>query len=156
MHSVGSNKVWRQKKDGTKYLSTSAHVYNSPELRHFYLQCKSFGNLNHIQMASIRKQCLDWISKGFLLKVDIFVAFENSRVWTKDGQPQQIDADNRIKPMQDGLSKMLSIDDKWFFSATIEKVTCNSKDYEQCVIKISPIKAKTLTEIQNLRNTVGF
>lgn len=156
MHKVGSNKVWRRRKDGSKYLSTSAHVYNSPELVQFYLQCKNFSNINYIQMAKIRTQCTEWIAKGFLLKIEVYVAFENSRIWTKEGQPQQIDADNRLKPMQDGLSKMLGIDDKWFFCGSIEKVTCNSKELESCTIKISPIKAKTLTEIQNLRNTAAF
>lgn len=139
------------RKNGEKYMGTSAHIYNSPALTHFYLQCKNFANINYVQMAGIRKKCLEWISKGNLLKVEMFVAFENGRVWTKDGQPQQIDADNRIKPMQDGLSKMLSIDDRWFFCASIEKVTCDSKESECISIRITPQKARTLQEIKNLR-----
>ena len=151
MHSVGSNKVWRQKKDGTKYLSTSAHVYNSPELRHFYLQCKNFANINYVQIAGIRKQCVDWISKGFVLKTEAWVGFENSRVWTKNGQPQKIDSDNRLKPLQDGLSKMLSIDDCWQYCSSIEKVTVVSKDLESCTVRITPIKPRTMEEIIRLK-----
>ncbi len=151
MHSVGSNKVWRQKKDGTKYLSTSAHVYNSPELNHFYLQCKSFANLNHVQMTAIRKQCLEWIRKGYVLKTEAWVGFENSRVWTKEGQPKQIDSDNRLKPLQDGLSKMLGIDDLWVFNATIEKVTVSSKDLESCAVRLSAIKPRTMDEVKRLK-----
>lgn len=151
MHSVGSNKVWRQRKNGEKYMGTSAHVYNSPELTHFYLQCKNFANINYVQMAGIRKQLLDWISKGYVLKTEAWVGFENGRVWTKEGQPQQVDSDNRLKPLQDGLSKMLDLDDKWIFSATIEKVTVASKDLESCSVRIMPIKPRTMDEVRQLK-----
>jgi hypothetical protein len=139
------------RKNGEKYMGTSAHVYNSAALNHFYLQCKNFANINYIQISEIRKKCLQWISKGYVLKTEAWVGFENSRVWTKNGQPQKIDSDNRLKPLQDGLSKILDIDDCWQYCSSIEKVTVISKDLESCTVRISPIKPRTMDEVKRLK-----
>jgi hypothetical protein len=128
----------------------------SEEYDLFLLRLQSFKNANHHNFVQIRTQLLAWIKDGFVLRVDTWYAFEHKRIWTLDGQPQEIDADNRRKAMQDGLSKMLDIDDKWFFSGNVEKVSCNSKDLECSVIRILPVKARTLAEIRLIRNTAAF
>lgn len=155
MYEINVTKVWKMGKRG-KYMGFKTSKRKAASLTHFQLQCQSFRNVNHQKIASIKKECLQWISEGKLLRVDTWFAFENSRIWTKDGQPKVIDADNRRKPMQDGLAQMLGIDDKWFFSGNIEKVTCVSKEYECTIIRILPVKARTLTEIQAIRNTAAF
>lgn len=142
------------KKTGREYMGVGTSKRKSDVLIHFQLLCTSFKNQHLNQIKIIREQCLGWISKGYVLRVDTWFAFEHSRLWTKDGQPQMLDADNRRKALQDGLANILDIDDKWIFSGMIEKVTCDSKEYEQCVIKIIPVKCRTLTEIRHQRTMV--
>lgn len=143
------------KKTGDIYTGIVTSKYKSDSLTIFQLQCKDFRNRNLSKVYQIREILMKWISQGFVLRVDSWFAFEHSRIWTKDGQPQVLDADNRRKALQDGLATILDIDDKWFFSGNVEKVTTTSKDYEQCLIRITPVKARTLQEIQNLKNEVG-
>lgn len=39
----------------------------------------------------------------------------------KDGTPKRNDTSNRIKALEDVLSKLLGIDDKWFWAGTYDK-----------------------------------
>lgn len=156
LYETNVTKCWKKSKAGQPYMGFKTSRRKSDVLQHFQLQCLSFKNTNLIKIGQIRNELLNWIKDGFVLRVDTFIAFERSRIWTKDGQPQVIDADNRRKALQDGLAKILDIDDKWFFSGNIEKVTCDQKESECSLIRISPVKCRSLTEINNLRNTADF
>lgn len=155
MYETNVSKKWKHGKNG-KYMGFVTSKRRSDELVHFQKSCQSFKNVNHKALEFIRSECLRWIKMGFVLRLDTYFAFENSRIWTKAGQPKGLDADNRRKALQDGVCSILDIDDKWIFSGIIEKVTCDSEDQEQCLIRISPIKHRTLQEIKNLRSTAAF
>ncbi len=156
MYDTTVRKVKKRNKAGKIYQGVITGKKCSLELEHFKLRCRSFKNVNHVLISQMRLQCLEWIKQGYILRVDTWFGFEHSRIWTKDGQPQRIDSDNRRKPMQDGLAEILDIDDKWFFSGNIEKVTSDSKELECGIIRIMPIKARTLKQIRLLRNTGAF
>ena len=158
MYEPTTHKKWKVNRAGQKYLGVRVGRRASDELKAFQLKCLSHKNSKLDFFRIIRTQCLEWIKQGYLLRVDTWVAFEHSRLWTLDGQPKQLDADNRRKPLQDSLASILNIDDKWFFAGNIEKVTCRSKDLEQSVVRIQPHKARTLDDIKFLRssNTKGF
>lgn len=126
----------------------------SGELESFQLKCKQFENVNFEKLKPIKLKVKEYIAQGFVLQLDTWFILEYSRIFSKDGYPKTIDADNRRKPMQDAISNMLGIDDKWIFCGIIEKATCSNKDSEQCIIKITPTKPKNLEQIiKNLANS---
>lgn len=108
----------------------------------------------HARLESARRNGL-----RFALRVDTYFAFEESRLWTVNNLAQQIDADNRLKPCRDALSKLLGIDDKHFFGGFFEKITTHSKEYECSTLRITLMTPRTLedlkTEIQRQARTRG-
>ena len=58
----------------------------------------------------------DW--KGYtVFEIDFFFVIKRERLWTKDNAPKRFDADSRIKAGQDVFSKVLGMDDKYFWSS---------------------------------------
>ena len=82
----------------------------------------------------LRKQELAKQGKILALKLELFAIFPRDKIFTSSGKLEIIDADNRIKPAQDVLSKILCLDDKHIFKNEIEKVSGSS---EYMVIKIT-------------------
>lgn len=138
-------------KKGKQYQGVKTSRYASSELVHFKKQCQSFYNLNFKTINAISAQVKEWIALGLTIQMDTFVALENSRVWTLENTPKQIDRDNFLKGTQDALCEILGIDDKHIFTGLIEKVTCETKDQEQTLIKLSAFKPRTLNEIMKTK-----
>ena len=46
-------------------------------------------------------------NKPFALKIDMYFVFEKSKILTKNNKAERLDRDNRIKPLQDQLSKII-------------------------------------------------
>lgn len=151
MYETTGRAVIKVNKKGKQYQGVKTSRYASPELTHFKKQCTSFYNLNFKVIDSISSKIKEWIAQGYVIRLDAYVSFERSRIFTLDNNPKQIDADNRRKALQDSLSEMLGIDDKMIFSGIMEKVTCESKQDEQCVVNFTPMKPRTLNEIKSLK-----
>lgn len=96
----------------------------------------------------VRKATLE--KKRIAFRVDTYFAFENSRIWTVNNLPQQLDADNRLKPCRDALAKILEIDDKYFFSGFFEKVTTTNKNEECTILRIETMYPRTLEDIKKV------
>lgn len=151
MYETTGRPVIKINKQGKQYQGVKTSRYASPELGHFKKQCTSFYNLNFKIIDSISLKLKEWISQGYVIRMDSFVAFEHSRVWTLEKTPQRIDADNRRKALQDSISDMLGIDDKFIFSGIMEKVSCEIKEDEQCIVNFTPMKPRTLNDIKSLK-----
>jgi len=149
LYETTGRAVIKVNKQGKKYYGVKTSRYGSKELQHYKAQCKSFYNLNHKALDEIAIKIKSWISQGYVIRMDSFVAFEYSRVWSKENQPKQIDADNRRKALQDSICEILGIDDKFVFSGIMEKVTCENE--EQCLINFQPLKPRTINDIRILK-----
>lgn len=69
-------------------------------------------------------------------KLDVFLYFEPSRLFTKKGTPKRIDACNFLKALLDQIAKLLEIDDSEFWDVRVVK--CKSmiqKSYVDCFIE---------------------
>ena len=64
-----------------------------------------------------------------------------------------MDANNRLKGQLDAVATAVGIDDSFFFGGHCEKVTCSRKEEECAIIKISPMKPRTLEQILALMRT---
>lgn len=151
MYETTGRIVTKRNKSGKIYTGVKTSRYGSKELEHFKTQCKSFYNLNYEKIDSISEIMQGWINKGMVIRLDCYVAFEYSRIFTLEHNPKQLDADNRHKGLQDALSTMLKIDDKFIFSGIIEKVTCENKQDEQCIVSFEPMKPRTINDIRSLK-----
>ena len=68
-----------------------------------------------------------------------------------NNRTKPIDADNRLKPCLDAISRILDLDDRFFFASSCEKVFVPSKELKECsVIKITPMMPRTAPEIRAL------
>lgn len=107
---------------------------------------RAFENLKQHLDSMRYKMAKDGLS--FCLKVDCYFVFHVERIFTKAGEIKELDADNRLKPCRDALSKLLEIDDRHFFDGVCEKVTTRTKESECTIIRISPMVPRTLEEIR--------
>lgn len=152
MYETSVVRIRKTNKHGKSYQGFKTGKRKADCLQEFQLKCRSLKNANAKAVKTIKEQCKFWIQSGYVLKVDSWFAFTYDRIWTKDGNPKKLDADNRRKALQDGLSIILDIDDCHFFSGIVEKVTCATKELQCSVIRISPIRPQTLDEIRKQRN----
>lgn len=155
MYETTGRIVTKRNKSGKIYTGVKTGRYGSKELEHFKKQCKSFYDLNKVKIDEISLILQDWINQGMVLRLDCYVALERARVWTLDNKAKQIDADNRRKALQDAISSMLNINDKWIFSGIMEKVTCENKPDEQCFLCFTPMKPRTINDIRSLKLKQG-
>lgn len=116
------------------------------------------------QWASVNRQALNGIvasiTRGLAdiesregrvgLRVDCWFAFSEDRLFTKTDKAKSIDANNRLKPLLDGLVQVTGIDDCLFFAGNCEKVVTTSKETECTVLKIEPMRPRSLDQIRQM------
>lgn len=83
----------------------------------------------------------------YALCVDMFFCFHRDRIFTVNNKLGRLDRDNRIKPMQDQLSKIIGLDDKYVFSGIAEKVSCENEEDECTILRIREFKPRTKNQI---------
>jgi Holliday junction resolvase RusA-like endonuclease len=149
LYETNVNKKW-VKRNGSPFLKVSTSKRCSDELKVFKTRCELFKRQHSEKFNQFSLQCMNWVNQGYVLRMDSYCIFEHSRIWTKDNKPKQLDADNRRKALQDAVFELLNIDDKHVFCGNIEKATCDNKDLECSIIKISPVMAKNLSDIKKL------
>ena len=132
-------------------VSVSVSGYRrSKKLDDYHKRCQLFQQMNSNFIKSVSENCKQWINEGHVLRVDTYHVFHVERVWTKAGKPQVIDANNRVKACLDAIATLLGIDDRYFFDGDCGKVTCNQKDSECAIIKISPMRPMTIETLNKM------
>lgn len=131
---------------GAGWVKTAIH-------RAFEEDCQTWRYKNH----SIFKKAFDSLKevkdtysrdgKFLTLRVDTYFVFHAKRVWAVDGHIKRIDADNRLKPCLDAISRLFEIDDSHFFAGGCEKVTTDNKEEEGAYIRISLMTPRKLEHI---------
>lgn len=114
----------------------------------------SMGYKNHLakykyELLTQRRKS-EALKEPFALKVEYFFFMHRSKIITLAGKPEENDVDNRIKPCQDNLFKILNIDDSHVFPVYAEKVSIPDNEKERVIIRISSFKARTGEEITKL------
>ena len=85
----------------------------------------------------IRHKIKEWIDVGYCLKVDLKYTWEKSKIITKNGLPQRLDLDGRIKEILDALADIYDFDDKYVISLTASKTYWN-KSWSEVNASIEP------------------
>lgn len=134
---------------GSAWVKTAKH-------RLFEEDCLTWRYKNH----SLFKRAFDSLrelkdiylkdKKPFVLRVDTYFVFHYKRVWALDGAIKRLDADNRLKPCLDAISRLFEIDDSHFFAGGCEKVTTDDKAAEGAYIRISIVAPRKIESILNI------
>lgn len=114
-----------------RLIKTSAAKYFDAKVNLYAL--KKFREIEKIK---------ELIKEGDLLKVDCLFVFHKKRLIGKKNQIKTLDVNNYLKSALDGLVKCLEIDDKFFISHHVEKLTCEHEHDEQIIFSISKAELK--------------
>lgn len=68
------------------------------------------------------KERLKDLKPGEVIHVDTQFSFTRERILTKQSKPKKLDTSNRIKPIHDILSKLIEIDDCYFWHGSFSKI----------------------------------
>ncbi len=136
-------------KNGKAYWGAGQRL--SPQSIEFKKAVSAYGKVNRFALDRIASNLKKLVEQGWVLRVDVFIAFEESRVFSSPNRKiLQLDGNNRIKPLLDGVASLLGIDDSVFFRGDCEKVTTASKESECTLVRIQPVRPRTLQQIQQL------
>lgn len=80
-------------------------------------------------------------------RVDCYFALQKNRIFSANNRVESLDVDNMVKPLLDGMTKVIEIDDRFHFAVYSEKVTVYSKESECVLVNITSHKPRTLTEV---------
>ncbi len=139
-------------KTGKKYQK--ARFVKTEPHRVYMQKCLEWRLLHNTGFLQIRAEMQEKVraaraaKEKIAFRVDTYFAFDDSRLWTVNNLPEQLDADNRLKPCRDALSKLLEIDDKYFFSGFFEKISADAKHLECTYIRISQAQPRTLQDLR--------
>lgn len=138
-----SNKQYFAISRGRKaYLTKTKELKNYQDIAFPEWEIK---NLNAIGIA--KKKVEEWTLGGQMIRVDLFVCYRYSDIWTKDGRPKANDYRNRFKAIDDCLAKSLGIDDRIFWSGYCEKLT-TQKDTPFCMVIISAYTPRVFEDLK--------
>lgn len=105
-----------------------ARLIKTNDARSFDSQIETWMLKASDDIHTMRTVCKSWVKAGFTLRVDLTFHFAENKLYTKGTKKKpkdvkRMDVNNRIKSVIDAVSKILEIDDKYFFAHFIEKVT---------------------------------
>lgn len=83
------------------------------------------------------------------LKVDMILVLHPNIIWTQDGHFRKWDADNRIKPMFDALSKLTGIDDRAFSVGAVDKAWDKEAEDPHVIIRMRTRRIRSVDEAIN-------
>jgi len=143
---------WATTKKGRVYQK--GRWVKTQEHANYLKRCEKWSMIHNVSFVEIGEELRGMVraartaKKRIAFKVDTYFAFEDSRLWTVNNLPEQLDADNRLKPCRDALADLLKIDDKYFFSGFFEKVSAPSKDQECTFLRISVTSPRTIQDVR--------
>lgn len=139
----------KMKKDGSTYMG--AGFTSTAVMKQFKVLVQLYKNRHAEDLKPLKKQLKGWVDEGYVLQIDCFFVFHDDRVFsTPNKKVLRIDANNRLKGQLDAVSTVVGIDDSYFFSGNCEKVTSSKKEDECAIIKISPMKPRTIEQIKKM------
>ena len=136
MHGVTLEKLPMPHSVNKNFLFSKGRFIKSKEARAFDAAVYVWALANKKKIDAARVIVGRWVTEGYLLTLDIDFFFQRSRLFSKKGSVKMIDLNNRLKPIVDAVSKLVEVDDRFFFQHTIRKVGCADFESESCVVRI--------------------
>lgn len=117
-------------------------LIKSHEARSFDGLCNFYGIVHAEKAALASINLLQCIQLGYTIEATTEFVFPFEKIFAKNGLPKTIDANNRIKSCLDGVSKLIEIDDKYFFSGSYRKVGCKTLKDAYVNVILKPVLMK--------------
>lgn len=126
-------------------IPANGRLIKSPEARRYEATMKMYELRHFKEIEQIREAF-----KNKHLKVDRYFVFSKDRLITKKNTLKKLDTSNRVKVLDDCVSKLIGIDDCLFITGVAEKLWCDNPKDEQVIIKFSEYKIRQFETIEGL------
>lgn len=130
-----------------RLLPSNGRLIKSSEFRAYDHKIDLWILRNRFKVDDMRKEIEIWIKESYCLNVEMDFIFPYEKIVTKKNEPKRIDVDSRLKVVQDIVSKIIGIDDKWIMQVTAKKILHKSSD-EHVSISIKPIRWSHIKQIR--------
>jgi Holliday junction resolvase RusA-like endonuclease len=118
----------------------------SKALTDFKKEMEVWFKQNLLVIGKGRQIVAGWKCRGLMIRFEIDAYFPSSKIWLKNAEPRSCDADNRVKALQDVLTDLLMVEDKYCFETAVRKVE-SLKGEEKCRVRLFPIKAMNSSKV---------
>ena len=115
-------------------------IYNDPKYKNFLDQINKYCLVRAKYLKKIRGPIWEYCQGKNPIRIDTYLCQNKKTIYTKDGRLNNSDADNFIKPLFDGIKKILDIDDRYFLPGPMEHVIFEGEEHFKAVIKKTKIK----------------
>ncbi len=124
------------------YTSVRGRLIKSNEARKFDASVEIY----KLREFKILNEWKSTVKETDVFNIDCYFVFTKDRVYTKKNTIKKKDTTNYIKQTNDGLSKMLGIDDCRFITGSYHKVYCRFPQDEQVIIVVKKTSLLSLDE----------
>jgi hypothetical protein len=125
------------------YLPIRGRMILSNVGRQFKQDIEWYRVANRLQVQEISEHCVRAVQSGQLLCIDREFFFQRSTIFTKKGEVKRHDLTNKIKALDDGLSSILQVDDRYIFKCSSTKQISPDPLREYVDVKVSFLDIST-------------
>lgn len=125
------------------YASVRGRFIKSALARRYAQDCERY-KLKAFKQLDVIKETFQYFDK---IEVETIFIFHKSRVISKKGTLNKLDASNRIKPCHDAIASVLGIDD-CHFNVKAKIAVCDDPRDEQTIVVFLPSQLLTLDQIK--------
>lgn len=126
-------------------IPAHGRLIKSPEARKYETTLRVYELRNFKEIEAIRS-CF----AGKTLCVDRYFVFDKTRVISKKDTIKKLDTSNRVKILDDCVSKLIGIDDCMFITGICEKLWCDNPKDEQVIVRFSEYNIREFKGISGL------
>ncbi len=144
-----SNKMYWARTFKTKTGKIAAKFSSSNEKINYEKEFLHWALKNKALLLTVKPELEKWISKkNGMIYLDFYFALPREELLTLKNKPKKIDASNRLKVINDELSKAIGIDDKYFHGSY--RFVISESNTRYCGIYLSETKLYTAKEYLDL------
>jgi Holliday junction resolvase RusA-like endonuclease len=115
--------------------------------RDYIKRVETWKALHYVEVVMATASIRTWLNEFNVLHITYILSLHRDDIFTQAGFPRKMDATNRIKILQDTLSKLLLFDDSLIFSAKIEKAVSDERYNSGVTIMIDAKKARYASDL---------
>lgn len=116
------------------YATVGGRRIRTRALNQFRAEIEAYALRNRALIRPIQEWLAEELERHKVIVINAHFFFNRERVLCKDGTtPKRLDTSNFLKACHDGVSEILSIDDKYFWDGTFTKNTLGVGDSKESV-----------------------
>lgn len=117
----------------------------SKKLKDFKDACANWMLGHQQELRTAHKELIPYVRDNHWIQLNIFLCLQRRDIWTQQNTIKKLDASNRIKALEDAISDMMGIDDRFFSLGLAEKIV--TKQRSKAVLLLRPVKMMDSTQL---------